>query len=98
MERLVRDAMLDYLTKNSMINTNQHGFVFSKSCLTNLIETLDIITDALSDEHEVIVVLLDFAKAFDKVSHELLLIKLAAYGFRSELVNWIRAFLTNRRQ
>ena len=90
MERFVRDAMLDFLSKNSLISPSQHGFVFSKSCLTNLVETLGIITDALSNGHEVIVVLLDFAKAFDKVSHEPLLTKLSAYGFCSEIIDWIQ--------
>ena len=98
MERFVRDAMLDFLSKNSLISPSQHGFVFSKSCPTNFVETLDIITDALSNGHELIVVVLDFAKAFDKVSHELLLIKLSLHGFCSETIDWTRAFLNNRKQ
>ena len=42
--------------------------------------------------------LLVFAKAFDKVSHEKLLLKLEAYGIDNILVRWVKGFLSNRRQ
>jgi ribonuclease P/MRP protein subunit RPP40 len=43
-------------------------------------------------------VLLDFAKAFDKVDHKFLLKKLEAYGFGKKISNWVCSFLTNRKQ
>jgi retron-type reverse transcriptase len=43
-------------------------------------------------------VLLDFAKAFDKVSHAKLIQKLKAYGIDGILVKWIESFLTGRKQ
>ena len=51
--------------------------------MTNLLETLNIITDAVNKGKSVDLVLLDFAKAFDKVSHEKLLLKLEAYRIDS---------------
>ena len=42
------------------------------------------------------VIYTDFAKAFDSVAHERLLIKLEAIGIRGDLLNWIRSFLTGR--
>ena len=44
------------------------------------------------------VVYLDFSKAFDSVPHRRLLVKLQAHGIKGKLLNWIRAFLTDRRQ
>jgi len=44
------------------------------------------------------VVYTDFEKAFDKVLHKRLMQKLRAYGIGSELLNWIGAFLTDRKQ
>ena len=41
---------------------------------------------------------LDYAKAFDKVDHQLLLSKLQLYGFHSKIIRWIESFLTNRSQ
>ena len=43
-------------------------------------------------------ILLDFSKAFDKVSHSKLLWKLHQYGIRGNTLSWIRAFLGDRSQ
>ena len=43
-------------------------------------------------------ILLDFSKAFDKVSHEKLLHKLHFYGIRGNILSWIKSFLDNRSQ
>ena len=98
MERLVRDEMLVHLVSNNLIAPSQHGFVPNKACVTNLLETLDIITDTVNKGHSVDLVLLDFAKAFDKVSHAKLIQKLEAYGINSFLVKWIKSFLAGRKQ
>ena len=37
-------------------------------------------------------------KAFDTVSHRLLTLKLSMYGFGKTYINWIKAFLNNRKQ
>ena len=41
---------------------------------------------------------LDFRKAFDLVSHKHLLLKLEKHGIKGQILNWIKAFLENRRQ
>ena len=43
-------------------------------------------------------ILLDFSKAFDKVAHEKLLMKLLHYGIRGDTLKWIKDFLDNRKQ
>ena len=43
-------------------------------------------------------ILLDFSKAFDKVAHEKLLLKLNHYGIRGDTLKWIKDFLDNRKQ
>ncbi len=43
-------------------------------------------------------ILLDFAKAFDKVPHKRLLSKLTSYGITGNTHNWITSFLSNRKQ
>ena len=98
LESIIRDHIIKYLTKNDLITPEQHGFVPNKACVTNLLETLDIITEAIDQRFLVDLVLLDFAKAFDKVSHEKLILKLKEYGISNELVRWVREFLSNRKQ
>jgi hypothetical protein len=98
MERIVRDEMFKYLLQNNLLSPSQHGFVYRKSTATNLLETIDLISDAMESHLELILILLDFAKAFDKVCHRRLLIKLKAMGFDERTCNWVKAFLSNRKQ
>ena len=42
--------------------------------------------------------MLDFSKAFDKVSHRHLALKLKYYGIDGKLLDWINSFLSNRMQ
>jgi hypothetical protein len=98
MERMIRDVMMSYLIENNLIYKGQHGFVPGKSCTTNLLETMDTITDAINKGYLVILILLDFAKAFDTVPHDELIGKLRAYGFDEHLVKWVENFLKNRKQ
>jgi hypothetical protein len=98
MEKIIRDVMVSHLLKFKLLSMHQHGFVQAKSCATNLIETLDIITEALNRGFYAIMVLLDFAKAFDTVCHEFLKLKLRAYGFDGYIYNWISDFLADRKQ
>ena len=44
------------------------------------------------------VVYLDFAKAFDKVDHNLVLTKAQALGINGRLLSWLQQFLLNRKQ
>ena len=46
----------------------------------------------------VVTVLLDFAKAFDSVPHQRLLLKLQSLGVSGKLLDWNRCFLTTRSQ
>ena len=41
---------------------------------------------------------MDFQKAFHTVPHMRLISKLKSFNIRNDLINWIEAFITNRRQ
>ena len=98
LEKIIKNQMMSHLTNNNLISPQQHGFVNNKSCDTNLLETLDIITETLNRGFSVDLAFLDFAKAFDKVSHSGLLVKLEAFGFDQLIIKWVEAFLNDRRQ
>lgn len=46
----------------------------------------------------VLTVYMDFMKAFDKVPHMRLIKKMERYGINSKTINWVRNFLTDRKQ
>ena len=96
LERCVLDNIKDHLY--SIINDCQHGFVTAKSCITNLIESLDYIGSVLDKGGQVDTVYLDMSKAFDKVDHGLLITKLRGLGFGGPLLKWLTNYLSNRHQ
>ena len=98
MESIIRDTMMNHLLVNRIITRDQHGFVPKKSCCTNLLETMDILTQAIEEGYSIDIIFLDFAKAFDTVAHTRLGLKLQSYGFIDKLLKWIKAFLGNRYQ
>ena len=75
-ERIVRKRMIDYLESNNKITDSQHGFRSGRSCFTQLLDHVDSILKNLQENKEVDVIYLDYAKAFDKVDHEIMLKKL----------------------
>ena len=98
MEGIMRDRITSHLKIHKLISPSQHGFVHKKSCVTNLLECQQVVSGLLNENKSVDVLYTDFEKAFDKVSHKKLLIKLYAYGIRGSLLAWIKSFLSNRRQ
>ena len=81
-----------------VIGKSQHGFSKGKSCLTNLIAFYNKITCSVDVGRAVDIVHLDFSKAFDPVSHRLLLEKLMHYGVDKWSVRWVGNWLTGRTQ
>jgi hypothetical protein len=98
MERIIKDNMMKYLIESEQLTNSQNGFINKKSCVTNLLETMDLVTNALEENYSIDILFLDFAKAFDSVSHEKLYIKLRDLGFNSSLIKWCKGFLSNRVQ
>ena len=98
MERMVRDCLVDYIETHGLIGDTQHGFRRRRSCLTNLVEFFSGVFKVYDETKAVDLIYLDFQKAFDKVPHERLLLKVAALGIHGDLLRWIRAWLTDRRQ
>ena len=98
LETIIRDHMMDFLVKHRLINTSQHGFLKARSCLTNLLCFFEEITKWVDEGSPVDIIYLDFQKAFDKVPHQRLILKLKSHGMGNSIINWIEQWLTDRRQ
>ena len=81
-----------------MIHKNQLGFLQGRSTVTQLLSTFHDFARSRNSSVATDVVFLDLAKGFDSVPHERLLIKLYSLGIESKLLNWLRHFLTCRKQ
>lgn len=98
LEKIICATMIGFLTNNHLISPQQHGFVRGRSCQTNMMLCLERWTQMLDDGKSVDVTYFDYSKAFDKVSHRLLIVKLKSYGIEGKLLAWIEAWLVDRRQ
>jgi hypothetical protein len=98
MEGLIKDEMMDHLVENGLLNNSQHGFIPGRSCATNLVIFMDKVTKIIDESSSADLFYLDFAKAFDKVPHERLILKHEAKGVTGKVKNWIRELLRDRSQ
>ena len=90
--------MSKHIKNNSLACQEQHEFQTGRSTTTNLLEALNLWTEALSHNIPIDVIFLDYAKAFDTVPHQRLLDKLKAFGIDGQVLGWVEKFLTGRRQ
>ena len=97
-EKVIRNKLVDFLHENHLYNDSQHGFRAGRSCLSQLLDHHNKVLNLLEDGLNVDSVYLDFAKAFDKVDHNIVLQKLSSLGVRGKLLMWIKSFLTCRTQ
>ena len=97
-ERVLRLELVKHLEENGLMNKTQHGFRARHSTITMLLQYYDSILTMLEGKNEVDAIYLDLAKAFDKVDHDILLLKLYNLGIRGKILTWIKEFLKNRKQ
>ena len=90
--------MIDHIKRNKLYTKRQHGFTPKKSITTNLLEAMNIWTEALMHDIPVDILYLDYAKAFDTVPHQRLIHQVETFGITGNILKWIQAFLTDRQQ
>ncbi|KAK4810627.1 LOW QUALITY PROTEIN: hypothetical protein QYF61_007364 [Mycteria americana] len=98
MEQIILSAITRHVEDKQGIKPSQHGLRKGRSCLTNLISFYDKVTCLMDEGKAVDVVYLDFSKAFDTVSHSILLEKLAAHGLDGCSLCWVKNWLDGRAQ
>jgi len=97
-ERILHGYLSSWLSTNFPISKFLHGFCKGKSCLSNLLTATEHWTSFLDNKNACDVIYFDFAKAFDSVSHDILLTKLSALPLPPFLYSIIHSYLSNRKQ
>jgi hypothetical protein len=95
-ERCIYNRLIEHVY--GQIYELQYGFLRGRSTTSQLLHILHQVLNVLEQKNQVDIVYLDFAKAFDKVNHDLLLVKLHNFGIRGNLLRWFRDFLSGRFQ
>ena len=75
----------------------QYGFLPGRSTMSQLSQVVRQFARALEMRQQIVVIYLDFSKAFDRVPHEKLLFKLECLGIKGSLLAWFRSYLSGRR-
>ena len=97
-ERSATDQMITFLESNNKISKNQHAYRSKHSTQTCLVEVINHIYKLLDQKRHCAIASLDLSKAFDSISHTLILHKLSKLGLGGECLAWIKSYLHNRKQ
>jgi Reverse transcriptase (RNA-dependent DNA polymerase) len=98
LEKLMYSWLYNYLELNKVLYQYWLGFRPNRATCHVLIGDIDNIYDQLDARFKVCGIYLDMQKAFDSVSHDILLDKLYLYGIRGVVHDWFRSYLLNRQQ
>ena len=98
MEHIVASNLTKHPNTHNVLYDLQHGSRQKISCQYQLIQLVEDLGRQLIQSKQTDLVLLDFSKAFDKINHLKLLLKLSQHGVKGDTLNWIRAFHVGRTQ
>ena len=88
----------DYLSKYEILSLQQFGFQRGKSAVDAIISFTEDLYASLNKGNYTMSLFLDLKKAFDTVNHDILLSKLHHYGIRGVSYQWLKNYLSNRKQ
>lgn len=98
LEKFVAGQLVHHLDFNKLLYEHQYGFQSNKSTLHSLAHLTNFVSKELNDRKYVVGVFLDLKKAFDVVSHDILLAKLKHMGVRNRALDWFASYLEGRSQ
>ena len=102
LEKLIHKRVYNHLEENNLIYNSQYGFRPKHSCenadsCENAVgELLSVILKGQEKNKSTVAVFLDLSKAFDTLSHPVLLQKLERYGIRGVANDWFCSYLAER--
>ena len=97
LESLLRYVLLKYLESNNKIVSHQYGFRQGYSCPTQLLNVCEDFSTYMELHCDFDCIYLNFAKAFDRVSHQTLIYTISVIGIQGNFLLWIIDFFITRR-
>ena len=95
LERVIHTSVMSHLMDHNILSNTQFGFRKNYSAKLQLIQTTHDRALNLNTKGQTDVLLLNFSRAFNKVPHHHLILKLQYYGIRGSTLDWISSFLSN---
>lgn len=98
LEHILSKHLITFIESNKLLGSNQYGFRRGCSTTTQLIEIFHDLSITADKGGQTDIIFLDFAKAFDRVSHPKLLYKLSHVLKNDQIVDWLNSYLSGREQ
>ena len=95
-EKILYNHISQYMDRNDTICSNQFGFRKNHSTQQAIITLINKITSDVDSGDIAVNIFIDLKKAFDTVSHSILLKNLYAYGIRRNMLELCKSYLTDR--
>ena len=97
-ERVIYNRIYNHFNENNLFYTKQFGFRKNHSTEHAIIEIVDQITKGFENNNFTLGLFIDLSKAFDTVDHFILLEKIKHYGVINKMYDWLKSYLTERKQ
>ena len=100
LEKLASIRLINFLESQDILYKHQYGFRQHYSTIHPILHLLNDISNANDNKSKdiTLAIFLDMSKAFDTISHDILIRKLEHYGIRGTCKDWFASYLTNRFQ
>lgn len=96
LEKSVLNQLSNFLKENKIINENQYAYQEKKSAPLLLQKVIDLIYQKLEENKISLLLFIDFTKAFDTLSKEVILKSLRGIGVSGKALNWFSSYLDDR--
>ena len=97
-ERAVHHQLYSFCNENKLLSPFQRGFRENHPTEFAVVAFSDFVRHGVDQGLLTGAVFIDRRKAFDSVEHDLCINRLESYGFKDTELNWIKSYLSDRKQ